>query len=188
MIGIVIALAVAIGCGPSTVQVDDATPPPWKVGASTVAITAAPDAGGPLSFRNCPTLDAAAVAVPLLVSGPEANAVPFKTMVLQCGYQLAELDVQLRPAGIGILVFDASIEGTRMWDPVIGDPARPDVTDVPGLGDRTFATGSPGHQDLYVVAGSYGLHLSHTRQGPIPLEQMVALAREMLDALKRPPR
>jgi hypothetical protein len=47
MIGIVIALAVAIGCGPSTVQIDDATPPPWKVGASTVAITAAPDAGGP---------------------------------------------------------------------------------------------------------------------------------------------
>jgi hypothetical protein len=64
------------------------------------------------------------------------------------------------------------------------EPARYDA----GLGDRTFATGSAGHQDLYVVAGSYGLHLSHTRQGPIPLEQMVALAREMLDALKRPPR
>jgi hypothetical protein len=30
--------------------------------------------------------------------------------------------------------------------------------------------------------------MSHTRQGPIPLEQMVVLAREMLDALKRPPR
>ena len=187
IVGIVAALSIVIGCTSTGALVEESTPS-WKVGASGVAITAAPDAGGALSFRNCPTLGAAAMAVPLLVSGPEANAVPFKTMVLQCGYQLAELDVQLRPAGIGILVFDASIEGTTMWDPVIGDPAHPDVTDVSGLGDRAFATGAAGHQDLYVVEGSYGLHLSHTRQGPIPLEQIVALARETLDALKRPPR
>lgn len=187
VVGLGVALTIAVGCADSGVQVTDSTPP-WKVGASALTITAAPDAGGPLSFRNCSTLEAAAAALPGIVSGPDANAVPFKTMVLQCSYNLAELDVQRRPAGVGILVFDASSEGTRLWDSVLADPAFPSATDVPDLGDRSFATGSPGHQELWVVEGSYGFHMSQTRQGPIPLDQMVALAREMLVAVKRPPR
>lgn len=43
------------GCVSGSSSPADDTPP-WKEGASAEVITAAPDAGGPLSFRNCPTL------------------------------------------------------------------------------------------------------------------------------------
>ena len=174
--------------------------PSWDFGASgVVIITAAPDAGGPLSYRNCPTLAEAQAAMPALVGGPEANAVPFKTMVLQCVYTINELDVQSRPAGLDILIFDAfpgpefgdrdaSAEGNQAWDSVRTDPNFPNATDIPGLADVAFATGTSGHNDVWVVQGGYGFHMYHTRQSGISLDQMVALARAMLTGLGRAPR
>lgn len=179
--------AFAVGCGllPPTSDDDSA---PWKDGASVEVVTAAPDAGGPLSSRNCPTLAEARAAVPMLTTGPDANAVPFKTMVLQCAYSMDERDVQGRPASIGILVFDASAEGRHLWDTVRTDPAFPDAVDLPGVADVAFATGSAGHNDVWVVSGRFGFHLMHTRQDGIPLDQLVGLSRAMLTGLARPPR
>ena len=162
--------------------------PPLKDSASAEVVTAAPDAGGPLSFRNCPTLTEARAAVPDLTSGPDANAVPFKTMVLQCSYAMDERDVQGRPAGIGILVFDASVEGVHLWDLARTDSDFGNATDIPGLAEAAFVTGTSGHNDLWVVQGPYGFHMSHTRRGEISFDQMVALARAMLTGLARPPR
>lgn len=175
------------GCGATSPNPTDDIPS-WKVDGSVEVVTAAPDAGGLLSFRNCPTLAEATAAVPVLTRGPDANAVPFKTMVLQCGYATEELDVQGRRAGIEILVFDASAEGLHLWDSVRTDPAFPNVTDIPGLADVAFSTGAPGHTDVWVVRGGYGFHMSHTRLFGIPADQMVALARSMLVGLDRPPR
>jgi hypothetical protein len=187
MIGLMLVMGGLLGgCGVISRPGDDTAP--WKVGASAEVITAAPDAGGPLSFRNCPTLAEVKAAVPILTSGPDANGVPFKTMVLQCGYAMDERDVQGRPAGIGILVFDASAEGDQLWDSVRTDPSFPNATDIPGLADVAFATGTPGHNDIWVVQGGYGFHMSHSRQSDIPADQLVALARAMLTGLARPPR
>jgi hypothetical protein len=177
----------AAGCGVISPRPEEDVPP-WKEGASAEVVTAAPDAGGPLSFRNCPTLAEARAAVPMLTTGPDANAVPFKTMLLQCGYGMGERDVQGRPAGIGILVFDASAEGDHLWDTVRSDPTSADPVDIPGIADVAFATGDPGHNDVWVVHGDYGFHMSHTRRGDIPLDGLVALAQAMLTGLARPPR
>jgi len=187
---VVLAAVVAgllAGCG-SLVPQHAETPPPWKVNASVEVTTAAPDAGGPLSFRNCPTLAEAAAAIPILVGGPEANAVPFKTMVLQCVYTFDELDVQGRPATVDILVFDAAAEGAHLWDSVRTDPGFPNPSEIGGLADVGFATGVSGQYDLWVVQGVYGFHMYHLRRGGIALDQMVALARAMLTGLERPPR
>ena len=181
-----LALLVLVGACQSLAQPVDN--PPWKTSGAGVTITAAPDAGGPLSFRNCPTLDEAKAAVPTLVSGPDANAVPFKTMILQCSYSMDERDVQGRPAGIGILVFDAAAEGVSEWDSVRTDPQRVNLIDSPGLGERAFATGAQEQHELWVVHREYGLHVIHTRPAGIPLDQMVALARAMLTGLDRAPR
>jgi hypothetical protein len=180
-------LLMLAGCGAFSRDGKDEAPP-WTDDASTEIITAAPDAGGPLSFRNCPTLEEAMAAMPGLVAGPDANAVPFKTMVLQCGYDIDELDVQGRPAGVGILVFDASAEGVHLWDSVRTDPGFPNATEIPGLAEVAFATGTSGFDDIWVVQGDYGFHILHTRQGEFPGDEMVALARAMLTALERPPR
>ena len=181
----VIALVVAVGglpagCG----AMSPSTPVPWKDGASAEVITAAPDAGGPLSFRNCPTLAEARAAVPAVVDGPDANAVPFKTMVLQCVYSMTG------PASsVDILVFDASADGlgSHLWDSTRTDPGFPNATDVPGLAEVAFTTGTPGPTDLWVVQGRYGFHM-YVWQGALPADQMVALARAMLAGLDRPPR
>jgi ABC-type amino acid transport substrate-binding protein len=174
---------VLAGCARGTV------PQSFDFGASgVVIITAAPGAGGPLSYRNCPTLAEAKAAIPALVGGPDANAVPFKMMVLQCVYTINELDVPGRPAGIDILIFDASAEGNQLWDSVRTDPGFPNANDIPGLSDVAFATGTSGQNDVWVVQGGYGFHMSHTRQTGIPLDQMVALARAMLTGLERAPR
>jgi hypothetical protein len=188
-----IGLAVVVGgllAGCASVSPNSAgdTPPPWKSGTSLEVVTAAPDAGGPLSFRNCPTLAEARAAVPVLTNGPDANAVPFKTMILQCSYGIGESDVQGRQAGIGILVFDVSAEGDHLWDSVRSDPGFPNPTDLPGLAEVAFATGTAGHNDVWVIQPPYGFHMSHTRQGRIPVDQMVALARATLTSLARPPR
>jgi hypothetical protein len=68
------------------------------------------------------------------------------------------------------------------------DPSFPNATDIPGLADVAFATGTPGHNDIWVVQGGYGFHMSHRRQSDIPADQLVALARAMLTGLARPPR
>lgn len=185
-IGLAPVLILLAGCGRFGSPPADEKPT-LEPGQTVEVVTAAPDAGGALSFRNCPTLDEARAAVPLVVSGPDANAVPYKTMVLQCSYAMNERDVQGRPAGIGILVFDTSAEGDR-WDSVRTDPGFPNPTDVPGLAEVAFATGEPGHYDLWVVQGGYSFHMSHTRPGGIELAQMVALGRAMLTGLGRPPR
>jgi hypothetical protein len=149
-------------------------------------ITAAPDAGGPLSFRNCPTLDEARAAVPAVVRVGEVNAVLFKTMVLQCNYVLPGVDLQGRPNGISILVFDAAAEGSQLWSAVRGTAAFPNPTDIPGLAEIAFATGSADGRDLWVVEGAFGFHLSSV--AGVPLDELVALGRSMLSGLRRPPR
>lgn len=180
--------SLASGCGAISSGSEKDDTPPWKDGTSGELITAAPDAGGPLSFRNCPTLAEARAAVPALTSGPDANGVPFKTMVLQCTYDTDERDLQGRAAGIGILVFDASAEGIHLWDSVRGDPTFPNATDIPGVAEVAFATGTSGYDDIWVVQGGYGFHMLHTRRGGFPADQMVALARAMVAGLGRPPR
>ena len=75
----------------------------------------------------------------------------------------------------------------RVW----WDSARtdfPNATDIPELADVAFTTGTPGHNDVWVVQGRYGFHISHGRQGEIPADQLVALARSMLAGLGRSPR
>lgn len=173
------------GCSTSGPGVDTAS---WKVGASVEVITAPPDAGGLLSYRNCPTLTEAKAAVPGLTSGPDANGVPFKTMILQCSYAMDERDIQGRPAGIGTLVFEATAEGVHLWDSVRTDPDRANATDIAGLANVAFATGTAGHNDVWVVQGLFGFHMGHTRRGEIPIDEMVALARSVLTGLARPPR
>jgi hypothetical protein len=182
---LVVAGALAAGCVSSPPGNDV---PPWKVGASGEVTTAAPDAGGLLSVRNCPALTEAIAAVPVLTTGPDANAVPHKTMVLQCSYSMPEQDVRGRQAGILISVFDASAEGVHLWDADRTDPAFPNATDLPALAEVAFTTGTTGHNDVWVVEGRYGFHISHTRQGEIPVDHLVALARAMLAGLKRAPR
>lgn len=162
--------------------------PPWKVGASGEVSTAAPDAGGPLSFRNCPTLAEASAAIPVLVAGPDANAVPYKTTMLTCSYGLDELDMEGHRATVLVSVLDASVEGPRMWDRIRTDPAFPNATDLPDLADVAFTTGTSGHHDVWVVEGDHGVHIRHDRVGDIPLDQMVTLARAVLDGLDRAPR
>lgn len=185
VIGLVFVIGgLLAGCASLRSQPTDDTS--GKVLGSSVVTTAAPEAGGPLSVTNCPTLAEAAAAVPVLVVGPDANAVPFKTMVLQCSYTMNERDVLGRPAGIAILVFDASAEGVHLWDPVRTDPNFPNPTDIPGLADVAFTTGVSGHYDLWVVqGGGYGFHMIHLGQSGISLDQMVALARAMLTGLSR---
>jgi hypothetical protein len=184
----VIALMIVIGGLPAGCAHLSSSPAdanlPSNDGASAEIVTAAPDAGGPLSSLNCPTLAEAQAAVPALVQGPDANAVSFKTMVLQCVYSMTE------PAeGVDILVFDASADGSgnHLWDSVRTDPGFPNATDVAGLAEVAFTTGTPGHNDLWVVQGRYGFHM-YSRQGAILADQMVALARAMLEGLGRPPR
>jgi hypothetical protein len=164
--------------------VDDA---PWKGSGDVEVITAAPDAGGVLSFRNCPTLAEARGAMPAITAGPEANAVPFKTMVLQCSYTLPGRDVQGSASGISILVFDAEADGRTawVWDPDADAGSR---TAIPDLGDRAFATAGRGRLELWVDAGRFGLHLLHTSQDELPLEEMNALARAALTGSERPAR
>jgi hypothetical protein len=184
-IPLTIAVILVMGCSGSPVGPGDEAP--WKASDGGVVITAAPDAGGLLSFRNCPTLDEATHAMPSITAGPDANAVPFKSMVLQCSYALPGRDVQQRPAGISILVFDALAEGRPTWEWVVdGDPAR--RTAIADLGDQAFATNDRGPTEVWVNAGRFGLHLLHTSEADLPVSAMAALARAALDGLQRPPR
>ena len=183
LLSVATAAVMLAGCGRFMPQ--DPNDAPWKTGGSTVVETQS--ANGPLA-PACPTLAEARTAVPALVKGPDINTTVFKNMVLQCGYEFADNDVQGRPAGIGILVFDASAEGKTMWDSVKTDPSWGAIVDIPSLGDVAdvaFASGTSGHNDGWVVKGTYAFHMSHLRQSGVPLDQLVALARAMLAGLAR---
>lgn len=183
---LVLATLVA-GCASlSSTPADDAAP--WKDDASKETITAAPDAGGPLSFRNCPTLAEAQAAVPAIRFGPDANAVPYKTMELQCSYGLPGLDVQLRSNGISFLVFESAPEGVHMWDSARSDPSFGPASDIAGLGDAAFATVNGDYTEIWVVAGAWGFHTGGAGGDGVTLERLVAFSRAMLASLARPPR
>ncbi len=169
-----------VGCGRFTGQA-----PEGKPGVDpNSTLEPMPTAVRPL-VGACPTLAEAKVAVPSITRGPDANDSPFKNMVLQCTYVLPGLDLQFHPNGIGILVFDATAEGKTLWNNVRTDPSFPNATDIPGLGEVGFRTGTPGHKDLdlWVVQGGYGFHMLGA--DGISLDQMVALARAMLAGLDR---
>jgi hypothetical protein len=61
-------------------------------------------------------------------------------------------------------------------------------TAIPDLGDRAFATAGHDSWELWVDAGRFGLHLSHSSRGELSLEEMSALARVALLGLERPAR
>ena len=182
IVGLAVVATVLAGCGATSDPIPTdppATPEPTQ-GDGITPVPAEWSLG-----NACPTLDEAKAAIPLVASGPEVNTEPFKTMVLQCSYGMDELDVSGRQAGIGILVFDVSAEGIHMWDSVRTDPTFPNPTDIPDVAEVAFATGTPDHNDVWVVQGRYGFHMSHLRQGGIPLDQMVALAKATVAGLSR---
>jgi hypothetical protein len=174
--------ALALGLGP------DVTMNAWWKDAGGGGVGTGPivDAGGPLSARNCPTLDEVRAAVPVVVKGPDANPEPFKGQVLLCSYTIGEMDTAGYPALVSIEVFDASVEGVEGWGSANEDPANP--TAIPGLGDTATAKGKPGHEVVWVTSGPWALKLANSRQDGIPLDQMVALARTALTSVALPPR
>lgn len=181
----VVAVAL-VGCG-AAVNPRPSDDAPWKGSASAVTVTPAPDAGGVLSFRNCPTLGEARAAMPAITDGPNANAVPFKTMVLQCRYGLPDRDAQGRPAEIDVLVFDSIEDGRATWRwELERDWGSPTV--LPDLGEEAFATHGSGQWDVWVSDGRFGLHLLHTSRHDLGLDQMRALAAATLVGLDRPAR
>ena len=183
-LGAIAAVVVGVSACAESLPTPVGDEAPWKTSGG-VAITAAPDAGGILSFRNCPTLAEATAAMPAVMGGPEANAVPYKSMVLQCSYALPGRDAQGNPAGISILIFDAVSEGRASWvwtlGGELGSPAP-----VSGLGDSAYVTTHDGGRDVWVEAGRFGLHLL----GPTGLEssEVLGLARAAVVGLGRPPR
>ena len=175
----------AAGCVVSSPgqSVDEA---PWKQ-MDGEAITGAPDAGGELSFRNCPTLAEAQDAIPAITGGPDANAVPFKSMVLQCSYALPGRDLEGHVAGISVLVFDARADGADAWAWEL-DADMGSQTAIPELGDVAVATSRAGRWDVWVSADRFGIHILHTSPADLALGDLTELARRALDALERPAR
>ena len=181
-LGIGTILAACAGLAPSS-RGDEA---PWKTSGGEV-VTAAPDAGGVLSFRNCPTLDEARAAMSAITGGPDANGVPFKSMVLQCSYSLPGRDAQGRPAGVSILVFDAVAEGRETWDWSLGGEfGSPEP--VSDLGESAFVTMHNGEREVWVNAGRFGLHVLGPGPSDLELDQVLALAKHAVEGLGRPPR
>ena len=135
------------------------------------------------SAVGCPlTFAEAQAAIPSLVSGPEIN-LPFKNVTASCTFATAQMDVQGRPAGFGILVFDAQGTGSHMWDSARSDPNFPNMTAVPGLGDDAFVTGTPHFTDLFAVQGQVALHISTLLPDGLTVEQFSALARSAFGRL-----
>lgn len=163
------------------------TPPPLppKDNGGGEVITAAPDAGGVLSFRNCPTLAEATAAMPAITGGPDANGVAFKSMVLQCSYTVPGRDVRGNELGMTILVFDAAFESLAVWHWQVGSEFG-ERAPVAGLGDTAFLTVGDGERHVWVDAGRFGLHLMGSSQ--LVEAEVVALAKAAVEGLKRPPR
>ena len=129
----------------------------------------------------------ARAAVPAITDGPNANAVPFKTMVLQCRYGLPDPDVHRGSAVIDVLVFDSVEDGRTTWKwELESDWGSPTV--LPDLGDEAFATHGSGQWDVWVAHGRFGLHLLHTSHHDLALDPLAALARAAVVGLSRPPR
>jgi hypothetical protein len=126
---------------------------------------------------GCPiTLAEAKAAVPQVVSGPDIGQ-PAKNVTADCSYATTESDVQGRPAGVLILVFDAQGAGTHMWDSARSDPNFPNATAVSGVGDDAFVTGAPHVTDLFAVQGQVALHILTTLPNGLTVEQFTALAK-----------
>lgn len=102
---------------------------------------------------------------------------PFKNVTADCSFASAELDVQGRPAGVLILVFDAQGAGRHMWDSARADPNFPNPTAIPGLGDDAFVTGAGRLTELFAVQGQVALHISTLLAKGLTTEQFAALAR-----------
>jgi hypothetical protein len=181
---VAMALAAALltaGCGrllaPST-----ETEPPWKdtpAPFETEAPMPTADASGVVP--GCPvTLAEARAAVPDLARGPDVGE-PFKNVIGDCQFWFGGLSIG-RPDGVGILVFDAEGQGLHLWDSVRTDPTFPNATDISGLGDDAFVTGSPHVTDLWAVKGQIGLHIMAGRA--LTTEQLAALARAAFARLK----
>ena len=179
---VVAAILLLAGCGAPSNE----TPPPWKESAPPVLESERPvpaaDASGVVP--GCPvTLAEARAAVPDLVSGPEVG-IAAKNVTEDCTFLFPERDLLGRPVGVGILVFDAQGEGSHMWDSVRTDPNFPNVTDVAGLGDAAFVTGTAHPTDLFAVQGQVALHISTLRPQGLTVEQLTALARSAFNRLK----
>lgn len=174
-IAVAILLAAAVvampGCGTAGLSGGE----PSAVGSTSVESPSA--AGCPITFAE------AQAAIPSLVSGPEIN-LPFKNVTASCTFATAQMDVQGRPAGFGILVFDAQGTGSHMWDSARSDPNFPNMTAVPGLGDDAFVTGTPHFTDLFAVQGQVALHISTLLPDGLTVEQFSALARSAFGRLK----
>jgi hypothetical protein len=157
------------------------TPPPaGKPGAYGSSGVASPTVTG------CPiTLAEAHAAVPKLISGPGIG-LTFKNETADCSFASSELDVQGRPAGILILVFDAQGAGRHMWDSARTDPNFPNRTPVSGVGDDAFVTGATRFTDLFAVKGQVALHISTLLPGGLSATQFGELARAAFARLDDP--
>ncbi|HEX5825946.1 MAG TPA: hypothetical protein VFY23_00370 [Candidatus Limnocylindrales bacterium] len=182
---IALVCLLAAGCTAAVAPADEA--PSWKDVEGGVEITAAPDAGGVLSSRNCPTLEEAHAAVPAIADGPDPNAVPFKSMVLQCSYEVPGIDTEGHPAGVSVLVFDGEAEGRSAFEWTL-DPDMGSPTPIEGLGDAAWWTAGRGGVEVWVNDGRFGLHLLHTSGDALGVEELAALGRASVAALERPPR
>lgn len=103
---------------------------------------------------------------------------PFKNVTADCSFSATELDVQGRPAGILILVFDAQGAGRHMWDNARTDPNFPNLTTVAGVGDDAFVTGATRFTDLFAVQGQVALHISTLLAGGLSAKQFGELAKD----------
>jgi hypothetical protein len=133
---------------------------------------------------GCPvTLAEAQAAIPGVVSGPDVNP-PYKVIVQQCGFSFAELDRTGNTAGVSISVVDAEGQGVHLWDSVRTDPSFPNATDVAGVGDTAFVTGTPVFDMFWAVQGQIGLKIGTLRSGGLTKEQFAALAKAAYARLK----
>lgn len=184
---VAVPLAAALltaGCG-RMLSSSTETQPPWKDTPGPVETEApVPTADASGVVPGCPvTLAEARAAVPDLASGPDVG-IPFKNMTENCSFSFGGFSIGRPPPGVGILVFDAQGDGVRLWDSVRTDATFPNATDISGLGDDAFVTGSPNVTDLWAVKGQVGLHIMTDRDQGLTAEQFAALARAAFDRLK----
>ena len=166
------AAALLAGCGLLAPAPGDDDQPPWKATpdlAATDPPQPTPDAAGVVP--GCPlTLAEVRAVVPQITRGPDVGQ-PFKNITGDCQFWVAET----RGEGIGLLVFDAEGQGTAMWASSRTDPGFPNATDVAGVGDDAFVTGSGAWTDFWSVKGQVALHVMAERG--LTIEQYAALAR-----------